>query len=307
MRLQLTGEPWIASSLNWDKPVDRFNRRNLGFALSSETDFFSLSGNASWQHDINQKNTTLTTAINLELDDIDPQGGVPLPLSNMIDQRRLPGTESRDVVDLLFGVTQVIDSSSLFQLNLSLSEADGYMTDPYKFVSVVDASGEPVNQLFESRPDSRSRQGLFGKYRKMFGNRDIFTASYRLMSDDWGIESDTFEITYRIKFRGGYFLQPHLRWYEQSAADFYRYFLQDGVAVREHVSADYRLGDLQATTLGFKFGRDIDDRHSWSLRLEQYRQTGDSSPDEAFGQLTGQDLFPDIEASILQFNYSFKW
>ena len=109
----------VSYSLNWEKPIDRNNRRNLGFAISTETDFFSLSGNASWQHDLNQKNTTLMTGINFELDSIDPQGGVPLALSDMLDQRRLSGSESRDVVDLLFGVTQVIDRSSLFQINLS--------------------------------------------------------------------------------------------------------------------------------------------------------------------------------------------
>ena len=297
----------ISYSLNWEKPIDRNNRRNLGFGISGETDFFSVSGNASWQHDINQKNTTLTTAINIELDEIDPEGGVPVPLSSMIDQRRLSGTESRDVLDLLFGITQVIDRTSLFQLNLSLSEADGYMTDPYKFVSVVDNTGEPINQLFENRPDSRSRQSLYGKYKKMFPNKDIFTASYRFMTDDWGIDSDTFDFTYRFKLNKGYFMQPHLRWYQQSEADFYRYFLHDSEPVPASVSADYRLGEMKTTTLGVKFGREIDEQHVWSVRLEQYLQTGDSSPDEAFGQLKNQNLFPDVEAWIVQFNYSFKW
>ena len=298
----------ISYSLNWKKPLDRNNRRNLGFAISGETDFFSLSGNASWQHDLNQKNTTLTMGLNIELDDIDPEGGVPVALSDMLDQRRLSGTESRNIVDLLFGVTQVINRSSLFQVNLSLSEADGYMTDPYKFVSVVDATtGEPVRQLFENRPDSRSRQSLFGKYRKILPNRDIITASYRYMTDDWGVESNTWDLSYRLTLDGGFYLQPHLRFYEQTEADFYRYFLIDGEVQPAEVSADYRLGEMEATTVGLKFGREYSDQHSWSFRLEQYLQTGESSPAEAFGQLEQQDLYPDVEAIIVQFNYSFVW
>lgn len=298
----------ISYSLNWEKPINRNNRRNLGFAISSETDFFSVSGNASWQHDFNQKNTTLTMGVNLELDDIDPEGGAPVALSDMLDERRLSGTESRDVVDLLFGVTQVINRSSLFQVNLSLSEADGYMTDPYKFVSVVDSTtGEPVRQLYENRPDSRSRQSLFGKYKKILPNRDIFTASYRYMTDDWGVESNTYDLTYRLSLNSGFYLQPHLRFYQQTEADFYRYFLVDGEAVPAEASADYRLGEMEATTVGFKFGREYNEQHSWSLRLEQYLQTGESSPAEAFGQLEQQDLYPDVEAIIVQFNYSFIW
>lgn len=297
----------VSFSLNWDKPVGRNNRRNLGFAVSSETDFLSLSGNLGWQHDLNRKNTTLSAALNIELDEIDPIGGAPVALSNMEDERRSRGTESRQVRDLLFGVTQVIDRFSLFQVNLSVSEADGYMTDPYKFVSVVDDFGEPIEQLYENRPDYRSRQSVYAKYKKIFSSRDTFTASYRYMTDDWGIDSNTFDFSYRFRLDGGYYWQPHLRWYEQSQADFYRYFLRQGEPLPENVSADYRLGEMTATTVGIKFGRDIDERHRWSLRLERYLQTGDSSPPEAFGQLEQQDLFPDVEAAIVQFSYSFRW
>ncbi len=298
----------VAYSMNWEKPIDRNNRRNLGFNVSKEYDFTSISGNAMWQHDTNQKNTTYSYGINIELDDIDPVGNVPEPLTDMLAQDKGSGSDTRNVFDLLFGVTQVIDRTSLFQVNLSLSEADGYMTDPYKFVSVVDSvTGEPIQQLFENRPDSRSRQSLYGKYKKTLANKDIFTASYRYMTDDWGVDSNTFDFTYRFKLNSGYFIQPHLRYYDQSEADFYHYFLVDGTGVPSDASADYRLGEMEATTVGVKFGREYDEQHSWSVRLEQYVQTGDESPSEAFGQLAQQDLYPDVEATLVQFNYSFKW
>ena len=296
----------VAYSMNWDKPLDRDRRRNLGFNLSREYDFTSLGFNGLWQLDSNAKNTTWSYGANLELDAIDPVGGTPEPLSDMLDQDKGSGTESRHVIDLLVGVTQIIDRSSLFQVNLSLSQADGYLTDPYKLVSVVDSSsGEPLRQLYENRPDSRLRSALFAKYRKMLPGKDIFTASYRYMTDDWGVDSNTVDLTYRFRLGDRYYLQPHLRYYQQSAADFYRYFLVDGEALPDEASADYRLGEMDATTVGVKFGHDIDGRHQWSVRLEQYVQSGESSPSEAFGQLAQQDLYPDVEATIVQFNYSF--
>lgn len=296
----------LAFSLNWDKPTDRTHRRNLGFNLSQEYDFTSVGFNALWQLDSNQKNTTWSYGANLELDEIDPVGGAPEPLTDMMAQDKASGTESRSVLDLLFGVTQVIDRSSLFQVNLSLSQADGYLTDPYKIVSVVDnVTGEPVGQLYENRPDSRLRSAIYAKYKKILPGKDIFTASWRFMSDDWGVDSNTFDLTYRFRLGDRYYLQPHLRYYQQSAADFYRYFLVDGEAVPAELSADYRLGEMDATTVGVKFGHDIDGRHAWSIRLEQYVQSGDSSPSEAFGQLAQQDLYPDVEATIVQFSYSF--
>jgi hypothetical protein len=296
----------VAYSMNWDKPLDRYNRRNLGFNVSREYDFTSLSVNGLWSRDSNQKNTTWSLGANLEYDLIDPVGGAPVGLTDLDDQQKSSGDEDRVVLDLLFWVTQVIDRSSLFQVNLSLSQADGYLTDPYKIVSVVDdISGEPIQQLFENRPDSRLRSAIYAKYRKMLANKDIFTASYRFMTDDWGIDSNTFDVTYRFRLGERYYIQPRLRYYMQSEADFYRYFLVENQRVPDEVSADYRLGEMDATTVGLKFGYDVDGRHEWSLRVEQYVQSGESSPSEAFGQLAQQDLYPDVEATIVQLNYSF--
>ena len=296
----------VALSSSWEKPINRNNRGTYGINLSQEYDFTSIAANAVWQTDTNQKNTTWSYGFNIELDEIDPVGNVPDPLTSLEDQNKGSATESREILDLIFGVTQVIDRTSLFQVNLSLSEADGYLTDPYKIVSVVDdVSGEPVDQLFEKRPDSRSRQALFGKYKKSFENDDVLTASYRYMTDDWGIDSHTFDVNYRFKFSHGYYIQPRLRYYQQSAADFYRYFLLDSESVPQEVSADYRLGEMEATTIGFKFGREITAQHSWAVRLEQYTQSGDGSPSEAVGQLRQQDLYPDVTATIVQLSYSF--
>jgi hypothetical protein len=202
----------LALSSTWEKPINRNNRGSYGFNASQEYDFTSIGANAVWQTDTNQKNTTWSYGFNLEFDEIDPVGNVPEPLTSMEDQNKGSATESREIYELIFGVTQVIDRSSLFQVNLTLSEASGYLTDPYKLVSVVDNdSGQPVDQLFENRPDSRSRQGLYGKYKKSFANDDVLTASYRYMTDDWGVDSQTFDINYRFKFGSGYYVQPRFR------------------------------------------------------------------------------------------------
>ena len=304
-------------SANWDKAIDSDNRRNLGVNVSKEYDFTSIGANASWTRELNQKNTALTGGISLEFDSISPIGGIPLGLSSQPYKTTINSAITRDgaddtrqVVDLLIGMTQIIDRSSLFQVNLSLSMASGYMTDPFKIVSIVDTTpgitlGEPTSQIYEKRPDSRSKTSVFGKYKKSFANDDILTASLRLMTDDWGVTSDTIDVSYRWQLEKGYYLQPHVRLYHQSAADFYRYFLLDTDATPTHVTADYRMGDLDTTTFGVKFGHSSQFGNDWSIRIEQYVQSGDSSPAEAIGQLTNQNLFPDVEAIIVQGSYSF--
>lgn len=301
----------VQFTLGWDKPLERNLRRNLGFNVSKEYDFTSISGNASWTWDTNLKNTSYTLGGNIELDSIDPVGGAPLPLSSQVVGSpilRDGDSKSKNVIDLLAGVTQIIDRSSLVQFNLSLSLADGYLTDPYKLVSRVDpVTGQPTDQIYENRPDSRQKIGLFSRYKKQFSNRDIFDISYRFMVDDWGIDSNTIDASYRWRLDNGYYIQPGVRLYDQSAADFYRYFLVDGEPIPNTVTADYRLGELTTQTFGVKFGYSDGRNNNWSIRLERYIQSGESHPDVAFGQLVNQDLYPDVEATIIQFSYAFQW
>ena len=83
--------------------------------------------------------------------------------------------------------------------------------------------------------------------------------------------------------------------------------MRQGEPLSSDLSADYRLGEMEATTVGVKIGREYTNQHSWAVRLERYEQTGDSSPSEAFGQLDQQNLYPDVTATIVQLSYSFVW
>ena len=305
----------VQFTLGWDKPLERDLRRNLGFNVSKEYDFTSISGNASWTWDTNLKNTSYTLGGNIELDSIDPVGGAPLPLSSQVNNTpilRDGDNKTKNVIDLLAGVTQIIDRSSLVQFNLSFSMADGYLTDPYKLVSIVDSAagpnlGEPVDQIYENRPDARQKIGLFTRYKKQFSNQDILNVSYRYMVDDWGIDSNTIDASYRWRLDNGYYIQPGLRLYDQTAADFYRYFLLDTDTIPDDLTADYRLGELTAQTVGIKFGYSGSQNSTWSVRLERYMQSGESHPDVAVGQLVNQDLYPDVDATIIQISYGFQW
>jgi hypothetical protein len=210
-------------------------------------------------------------------------------------------------------VTQVINRNTIVQLNFSLSRADGYLTDPYKLLSLVDPStgallpGPPGSGLhryiYESRPDSRDKDSVFLLMKRSFGD-DVLDASYRFMTDDWGIDSQTIEFRYKWAFGRDKYLQPHLRFYSQNAADFYRTVLFDGQPLPTYATADYRLGDFDAITFGVELGKDTR-QGEISTRLEYYRQRGNPDPSSRVGLLTSQDLYPDLNAVIAQFSYKF--
>jgi hypothetical protein len=222
---------------------------------------------------------------------------------------RLGASDSKSVYDALIGFTQIIDRRSLVEVNYSLGKSAGYLTDPYKLVSVIDeapgaSQGEPLAQLHESRPDSRTKQSLYVAYKRMIRGPDVLDLSYRYHWDDWQVRSHTGELRYRWDLaRSGYF-QPHVRYYSQSAADFYTRFLAAGAPLPAHASADYRLGELTAVTLGIKYGRPLAHDREWNLKVELYRQSG-RQPDQRPGVLAGVDLFPSVDALMVQVGCRF--
>ncbi len=300
-----------AVSASWSKPLSRLMRRVLGIGVSQEYDYTSVSANGQLSRDFNNRNTTLSAGASVAMDLIDPAGGIPTPLVSMVPpgslQPRDDSSDTKTTLDLLFGVTQVLGHDTIGQLNYSYSNASGYQTDPFKILSVVDgSSGETLEYLYEKRPDSRQKHSLYGEL-KHFLAGDVIGVSYRFYSDDWGVVSHTVDVRYRWNIDENNYLQPRLRWYTQTAADFYRHSLVAGEPLPAYASADPRLAEYDATTIGFKYGHRLSPTSEWSFRAEYYQQSGDDHPADAIGVQKSFDLFPETSAVILQAGYSFKW
>ena len=306
-----------ALGANWEMPITRLTLLSVGASLSDEYDYTHTGLNARLARDFNNRNTTLSFGLALANDTISPVGGSPVPLTPMLglgNSTNKRGDQSKDVTDFLFGVTQVLNRHTIVQFNYSLSQADGYLTDPYKVLSVVDpVTGNPVagpagsglaRYWFERRPDTRDKQSLYGLLKRDF-NGDVLEASYRYMTDDWGVDSQTVELRYRWSFGTGRYFQPHARFYQQTAADFYHTVLFDGAPLPTYATADHRLGEFDGLTVGVKYGQATARGGEWSARVEYYTQTGDPAPGSAVGALAGFDLYPDLNAVIAQFSYKF--
>lgn len=288
-------------------PLDRVTKLDLGLYGSGEHDYTSLGANAALSRDFDKRNRTVSLALSINEDTISPEGGRPVPFAEMAPPRtaqpRLDGDGGKTVLDGILGVSQVIDRSTIVQLNYSLSRADGYQTDPYKVVSVVDpATGLPVAQLYEHRPDARTKHILFGLLKRHLG-RDVADLSYRFLTDDWGVTSHTADLKYRLEMHPGNYLQPHVRWYRQEAADHFAPWLLDGAALPGFATADYRLGPMTAWTVGLKHGRPLGENRKLTLRLEYYRQIPDA-PADAPGQLADVDLLPPVSAVFAQVGFT---
>src|SRR5690606_7462134 len=138
----------------------------------------------------------------------------------------------------------------------------------------VHGGGPTGIYLYESRPDSRLKHSVYSELKHAFG-RPVLHVAYRFMTDDWGIDSHTAEGRVRWPIGALYFVEPQLRYYTQTEADFYRASLRADESLPQHVSADFRLGSFDAVTVGLKFGGATRSGNEWSTRLEYYMQSGD--------------------------------
>lgn len=312
-----------ALSASWQQPIVPNTRLNVGGNISAELDFLSIAGNAAVAKDFNSKNTTLSAGLNLEYDSISPIGGAPPPLTrvNLKPVGTGDGNKTIDtkiVTDVLFGVTQVLSRQAIMQLNYSLSQASGYQTDPYKLLAVLDGNNNDLvstgNYLFEKRPDSRTKHNVYSQLKYHF-TEDVINLSYRYTTDNWGISSHTFDTRYRFEFgESGVYIEPRARWYTQTAADFYKpYLIQgldvaaNGIALIQYATADSRLSAFDASTFGAKIGMALEHETEISLRVEQYKQVNQTPNPLTTGSLAGQKLAPDLSALIVQIGYSFRW
>jgi len=310
----------FALNASWTQPLARLYTVSAGVGFSTEYDYTHIGANLSLARDFNKRNTTVSAGVAWSQDDVKPVGGRPIPLSQMLDvdndSNKLGGSESKDVLDLLLGFTQVLNRTTVLRVNYSYSDSSGYLNDPYKLLSVVDPlTGDtlarvPIGQgpngvyLFESRPDARTKQSLYAEVKHSFGD-PVMYFSYRYMTDDWGIDSHTGEVRLRWPLGDGY-IEPQLRYYTQSAADFYRASLVSGTALPRYASADFRLGDFDATTVGIKYGHGTPNGNEWSIRAEYYQQTGSVPSEQIIGNQANRALYPDLSAVIVQFGYRFR-
>jgi hypothetical protein len=319
----------IALSGGWKQPLGKDWTANIGFNVSNEYDYLSAAVNGGISREMNDNNTTLSLGFSFASDSISPEGGIPIAGTCMVgasqtngctqtqfNQTRQTGDESKTVSDLVFGVSQIINRTTVLQMNYSFSQSSGYLTDPFKLVSVIDTDnsagngiGEAERHIYENRSDSRTKHGLTTRLKKYLFDKDVLDASYRYMFDDWGMNSHTLDVTYRWAFgkkHSNRYLKPHIRWYEQQAVDFYMPFLLDNQALPAQFTADYRQGDLTGVTLGFEYGWQTQTGNEIKLAFEYYNQST-PEPSGKIGQLQQQTLATDLDAIMMRFHYNFDF
>ncbi len=295
----------ISNSLTWTHTYKDNWSVDYNGAVSVENDYRSFSAAATINKETAKKDYRFTLGIAGVHDEIFRvgAGSTPVPLTQIADNGFATEGE-RETIDLIAGVTHVINRRTIAQVNFSFGSSSGYHTDPYKVFSVVDrATNIPIanSSYYEKRPGDRQRISLTFKINHhLYPSDDTLHASYRYYTDDWGIDSHTFDVDYRFNFDDTKYLEPRLRLYTQTKADFYQnqFFVDDAGAsdpsgnFPDFISADNRLDDLISITPGIRFGREVGTNGHLRGRIEYMYQSFDHSD------------FSTNKAIILQVAYS---
>ena len=298
----------IAVAGEWQKPLSRLTHLSLSGKVSGEDDFISGTVGASIAQDFNDRNTTLLLGVNNEFDSLRPIGGAPVPGSDYAAFDK-DGNKTKDGFGVLVGLTQVMTRNWLSELNLSWDRFHGYLNDPYKITSVLDTAGNTLGYVYESRPDERTRKSAYLENRVAWNNGSA-GLSLRYMQDDWGIHSDTAQAHVHFSFADRLqYLEPSIRWYRQSAADFYMPWLTEQKPATGFEASDSRLGAFHAFTYGLKYAYKLSSGaglagSEFSVRLEYYQQIQDHRL-AAPVLLQNLDLYPGLKAILVQFGWRF--
>ena len=288
----------------WHEPLGRLLSSTIGVHVSREKDYRSIGVNAKCSLDMMHRLTTLTLGGGTNQDQVFPVGGTRAPLT---DGTVFLGTDtnSKHVGSGLVGLSRIMTRRWMIAVTGSHAVERGYLTDPYKVVSLLDSvTGMPASQLTESRPSTRRRSDVLTSTVYHLA-RDVVYLSHRYYWDDWGVRSNTADLKYRWEQQNESFLEPHLRYYSQTPADFFSFGLVNGQPIPAYVTSDYRLGPLKTATVGVTYGFHVQDYPGeFSIRAEYIRQFGDGHPSDAVGVQRSFDLMPPLNIGSLVAAYS---
>ncbi len=304
-----------ALELDWVLPIGLFTLSSGGH-VSRERDYGSVGWHGQGSLDLDHHLSTVSLGGGVNHDEVFPMGGTPMGLEPVTAHRILTtGHDRKTVTDAMIGISRVLTRRWLFGLNGERVHEEGYLTEPYKILSVVsvlntpDSLGVPLagRERTENRPARRNRTDVLASSVYHLQD-DVLYTTYRYYWDDWGVKSHTVDIKYRTDLPEHDWLQPHLRFYTQTPADFFTFGIRDGEPPPKYASSDFRLGPLHSVSLGLMYGCPVPKSPGeFTVRGEYMRQWGDGHPAGAIGAQQGVDLFPPLDTFTLVAGYSVQF
>jgi hypothetical protein len=281
----------------------------VGGGVSEEPDYHSRFINANGRWDFNQKLTSLNLGLSHTNSDIGTNGTM-FGLGWFANTPRAHSSgfgktfkADREDWAMSLGLSQILSKNTILQGGMNYTRSTGFLENPYKAVLFAiphDNIPDPNSHLiimgvkegFEQRPDSRNQFNWnFGLVQYVEPVDAALHLDYSFAHDDWGINGHTFAGAWGQPVGAGWTLTPNVRYYSQTAADFYQPFftLSPDVIKKnpksytdqfnfskfpKNFSSDHRLSGYGTLSGGLTINKQFAKGLSLAIGGEYYRHAG---------------------------------
>lgn len=272
-----SGDVWINLTGSYTHNSDDRNTiYSAKASVSNEYDYFSVGAGGSFTKLFNEKNTEVSISANAYFDswsaiypyELRPFSEDENPLNNRLFQNNTItgnanyapsfsefGDTGRNSYSAGAGLSQILHKNVQGTISMDYVQQQGLLSTPFQRVYFADVDDSFIDNFqladaIEQLPDSRSKIAIGGRLNWYVNANISMRTYYRYYSDDWGIESHTASIEVPIKLGTKFTIYPSYRFYNQTAADYFRPF-ETALSTEEFYTSDYDLSEFSANQFGF--------------------------------------------------------
>ena len=206
------------------------------------------------------------------------------PLNNY-----LINDKGRNTYSFSLGFSQILSKRMQFSIFSDITYQTGWLSNPMQRVYFADKdnfyignassipnytspSNQDVFQLaddIERLPDNRLKIPIGLRLNYYVNEFLVIKSYYRYYFDDWGVNSNTFNIELPIKIGDKFTLYPNYRFYNQTAANYFAPF-DELLSTSAFYTSDFDLSKFNANQfgLGLKYTDILTKGHIWKFRLK---------------------------------------
>lgn len=131
-------------------------------------------------------------------------------------------SEDVDVRSYRISLSQVATKDLVMAFALETITDEGFLNNPYRSIRYVDPL-DPLNYIYDDEryPNTRTSNAAALRAKYFLPFRAAIHGGFRVFSDTWGIEAQTYEIGYTWPYTEHLILEFNYRFYDQTKADFY--------------------------------------------------------------------------------------
>ena len=197
--------------------------------------------------------------------------------------------KSRNTYSFSFLFSQILNKNSQLSLFVDFIKQEGWLANPLQRVYFSDVNdfyiGNPESiALYDSRqnkdvfhladdierlPKTRTKIPLGVRFNYYLNENLTIRSFYRFYTDDWGINSHTFNLEFPVKVLNHFTFYPSYRFYAQTKAKYFQPYNKH-LSTSEFYTSDYDLSKFRSNQFGFGFKyTDIFTKlRLWSLGLK---------------------------------------